>query len=112
MINIDAVEGAVTCKSFIFSRIRSNQKHILKNEKKEIPFVLAKENDQIQVVDPLSADILDMQTISDVFEPCKVDAVALQEVDIGKSTFFSTYIIHRLQCFLNNNIHFRFQKRY
>ena len=48
---------------------RSDQEHTMQEVYNTVPFVLKKGRNQIEVVDPMAADILDMETISDFFEP-------------------------------------------
>lgn len=48
---------------------RSDQEHTLQEAYNSIPFVLQKGKTKIEVVDALAADVLDMEIISDFFEP-------------------------------------------
>ncbi|XP_001599294.1 mitochondrial E3 ubiquitin protein ligase 1 [Nasonia vitripennis] len=47
----------------------SDQEHTMQEVFNSVPFVLKKGSHQIEVVDAMAAEILDMETISDFFEP-------------------------------------------
>ncbi|KAJ8680038.1 hypothetical protein QAD02_015825 [Eretmocerus hayati] len=47
----------------------SDQEHTLQEVYNSVPFVLKKGSDQVEIVDVMAAEILDLETISDFFEP-------------------------------------------
>ncbi|XP_058797911.1 mitochondrial E3 ubiquitin protein ligase 1 [Phymastichus coffea] len=47
----------------------SDQEHTMQEVYNSVPFVLEKGKNQIEIVDAMAADILDLETISDFFEP-------------------------------------------
>ncbi|CAB0037599.1 unnamed protein product [Trichogramma brassicae] len=47
----------------------SDQEHTMQEIYNTVPFILQKGRDQVEVVDAMAADILDLETISDFFEP-------------------------------------------
>ncbi|XP_014217084.1 mitochondrial E3 ubiquitin protein ligase 1 [Copidosoma floridanum] len=47
----------------------SDQEHTMQEVYNSVPFVLGKGNHKVEVVDAMAAEILDLETISDFFEP-------------------------------------------
>lgn len=51
------------------SVLRADQKHTIQESHNIVPFLLVRGNYKVQIFDPLSADVLDLDTIADRFEP-------------------------------------------
>jgi hypothetical protein len=64
---IGTVMVSLLTHSILFHRV--DQKRVIQEFSNSVPFVLQESKTSVEVADALRADILDLETISDCFEP-------------------------------------------
>lgn len=78
---------------FYFLIYRSDQERTVQKVCNTVPFVLQKGSYSIEVLEPLSADILDMDVVSNTFEP-SASSIADHLWGFFTGTRFSLLTVH------------------